>query len=281
MPALTRRQRRSYDCSTSRDGLPLATFGMNTPLYFGPAAQPLFGMLHRPVGAMRRTGILICPSWGIEYQRAYRGLRQLAQTLNHNGFAALRFDYSGTGDSGGDSRLVSLEAWLEDTRYAARELRATTGTEYLCVLGLRFGALLAQQAVATGTVLADAIALWDAPPTGAVYVSNLHYLQEELREKMRLQRQRRGASLVQAPDELLCYDWPPALARPTAELAGLREDIANRHIFVSRDRPPPERAQSLRLPDPSHWGDVERLNSPWLPSASFGVVARQLASVLP
>ena len=69
---------------------------MNNPLYFGSASQPLFGMLHRPQGALRQTGIVLCPSWGTEALRSYRGLRQLAQVLSQSGFPVLRFDYSGT-----------------------------------------------------------------------------------------------------------------------------------------------------------------------------------------
>jgi len=253
---------------------------MNTPLYFGPAAQRLFGILNRPVGAMRRTGVLICPSWGFEYQRAYRGLRQLAQTLNHSGFVVLRFDYSGTGDSAGDGRTISLESWIEDTRHAARELRAAGGVERLCLLGLRFGALLAQEAVARRAVLADAVALVDVPPSGAVYASNLRYVQEELNEKIRSQREGAQAPIM-AADELLCGDWPDALSRPITELEGLRDDIGTRHIFVSRDRPPPTGVPSVRLPDPSHWGDIERLTTAWAPQASFQVIARHLAATLP
>ncbi|GAC1628653.1 MAG: hypothetical protein NVS9B10_18800 [Nevskia sp.] len=254
---------------------------MNSPVYFGPAAQPLFGMLHRPAGAQRRTGILICPSWGMEYQRAYRGLRQLALALTHVGFPVLRFDYSGTGDSGGDSRHANLDYWIEDTQFAARELRAATGAENLCLLGLRFGALLAQEAVANGGVPASAVALWDAPPSGEVFVRNLQHVEESLNE-LRSQQRRRGSQLPPpAKDELLGFDWPEPLAQQISGLPGLRSDLPGRVIFVSRDRTPPDSVESIRLPDAGHWSDVERLASPWLPSASFRIVAERLANGLP
>lgn len=254
---------------------------MNNPVYFGRAAQPLFGMLHRPAGAQRRTGILICPSWGMEYQRAYRGLRRLAQSLTHFGFPVLRFDYSGTGDSGGDSRLGSLDYWLEDTQFAARELRATCGTEQLCLIGLRFGALLAQEAIANGGIAANAVALWDAPPSGEVFVRNLQHVESSLNE-LRGQRRRRDAQLPPpAREELLGFDWPAPLAQQISTLPGLRNDLPGRIVFVSRDRTPPESIESIRLPDAGHWSDVERLASPWLPAASFRIVAERLANGLP
>lgn len=254
---------------------------MITPVYFGPAAQPLFGMLHRPIGAQRRTGILICPSWGMEYQRAYRGLRELAQVLTHSGFPVLRYDYSGTGDSGGESRLVNLDYWLEDTQFAARELRTACGTEHLCVLGLRFGALLAQEAVARGSISANAVALWDSPPSGEVFVRNLQHVEESLNELRSHQRRRSSQLPPPARDELLGFDWPPELAQQISALPGLRNDLPGRVIFVSRDRTPPDSVESIRLPDAGHWSDVERLAAPWRPAASFRIVAERLANGLP
>jgi pimeloyl-ACP methyl ester carboxylesterase len=217
----------------------------------------------------------------MEYQRAYRGLRQLAQTLTYSGFPVLRFDYSGTGDSGGDSRLVNLDYWIEDTQFAARELRAASGAENLCLIGLRFGALLAQEAVAAGGVPANAVALWDAPPSGDVFVRNLQHVEESLNE-LRSQQRRRSSQLPPpARDELLGFDWPELLAKQISSLPGLRNDIPGRVIFVSRDRTPPDSAESIRLPDAGHWSDVERLASPWLPAASFRIVAERLANGLP
>lgn len=254
---------------------------MNVPLYFGPAAQFLFGMLHRPAGAQRRTGILICPSWGMEYQRGYRGLRQLAQTLARSGFPVLRFDYSGTGDSGGDSRLIRLDSWIEDLQLAARELRTIAGTENLCLLGLRFGVLLAQEAFAVGGIPAQTVALWDSPPNGEVFVNNLQHLDQTLNEKRRHQRRRGWQLTAPGRDELLGHDLPQALADDIARLPGLRSNLPGRVIFVSRDRTPPDRVESIRLPDAGHWGDIERLGSPWLPVASFRMVAERLANELP
>ena len=193
----------------------------------------------------------------------------------------LRFDYTGTGDSGGDGRHARLAQWLDDLREAAALLRTETGVSGLCLIGLRFGALLAQEAVATGAVSAQAVALWDSPPSGEVFVANLQQMDQALNEK-HAQRRKLGSQLA-APsrDELLGHDWPDGLGAEIARLPGLRKDLPGRVIFVSRDRIPPDSVESIRLPDAGHWSDVDRIHAPWLPVASFRIIAERLSDGLP
>ena len=254
---------------------------LNKPLYFGPLAEPLFGMLHQPQGASRRTAILLCSSWGSEYLRSYRGLRELAQALSQNGFPVLRFDYRGTGDSGGDARSLRLQHWIDDLGIAAGALRAETGCSDLCLLGLRFGALLAQEAIARAVLQAQAIALWDAPPSGEVFVANLQQMDLALNAKLASARRLHAQLPPPARDELLGHDWSDALADDIRKLPGLRRDLPGRVIFVSRDRIPPDSVESIRLPDAGHWSDVERIHSPWRPAPSFRIVTERLADGLP
>lgn len=237
-------------------------------------------MVHLPRGASRQTGILLCNSWGTEYLRSYRGLRELAQSLSACGFPVLRFDYGGTGDSGGDGRHAGVETWVSELGIASLALRAETGCSELCLLGLRFGALLAQEAVATGAVDAQAVALWDSPPSGEVFVANLQQMDLALNQKRASERRLRSQLVPPARDELLGHEWPDNLAADIAKLPGLRKNLPGRVIFVSRDRIPPDSVESIRLPDAGHWSDVERIHSPWLPSASFRIVTERLADGL-
>jgi len=253
---------------------------LNKPLYFGPVAQPLFGMVHRPQGASRHTGIVLCASWGSEYLRSYRGLRELAQGLSQRGFPVLRFDYGGTGDSGGDGRNIRLHNWVDELSLAASTLRAETGCRAIALLGLRFGALLAQEAVASGAVEVQSVALWDAPPSGEVFVANLQQMDLALNEKLAGERRARSQLVPPARDELLGHAWPDGLAADIARLPGLRRDLPGRVIFVSRDRTPPDSVESIRLPDAGHWSDVARIHSPWRPAASFRIVIERLADGL-
>ncbi|MUM35118.1 alpha/beta hydrolase, partial [Mycobacterium sp. CBMA361] len=72
------------------------------PTWFGPEQSRLFGVVHVPAGSAARAGVVICPPLGRQHLDTYTGLKLLAQRLCANGFAVLRFDYSGTGDSMGD-----------------------------------------------------------------------------------------------------------------------------------------------------------------------------------
>jgi alpha/beta superfamily hydrolase len=79
-----------------------------TPLLFGSADAPLYGVHHAPQAAPQRTGIVLCYPFGQEYMRAHRACRQLAMLLAKKGYHVLRFDYSGTGNSSGDVDSASL-----------------------------------------------------------------------------------------------------------------------------------------------------------------------------
>ena len=99
------------------------------PLYFGPRRR-LFGLRSEAQGEPRRTAIVVCHSWGVEYMRSYRALYLLAQQLAMRGFDTLRFDYSGTGDSADGERGITLAQWIEDIRCAARELQELDRVHY-------------------------------------------------------------------------------------------------------------------------------------------------------
>ena len=96
--------------------------------YFGGAARSLFGVLHEPprapaqVGSAPRVLVLCAPLWR-EGVRAHRVLRQLGLRLAKEGFAVLRFDYSGAGDSAGESVHGDVDVWLEDIAAAIDEVR--------------------------------------------------------------------------------------------------------------------------------------------------------------
>jgi len=117
--------------------------------------------------------VVLCPPIGTDRTRSDRAYRHLAERLADAGFACLRFDLSGTGDSGGDESAPGLlNAWLDDVGQAIRELRARSGAETLSLVGLRLGATLAMlHAVASGPV--DSLVLWSPYVSGAGYVSEV------------------------------------------------------------------------------------------------------------
>jgi pimeloyl-ACP methyl ester carboxylesterase len=155
--------------------------------YFG-AQHQLLGALHRPQRLRpRSTAVLLCNPFGEEASRAHRMFRVLATQLERAGYAALRFDYSGTGDSLGESQAATVDAWVGDVAIAADRLRSASGAARLAVVGLRFGATLATLAGARGDLRLRHLVLWDPVVDGAAYIRELAqqhrvYMREEAGE---------------------------------------------------------------------------------------------------
>ncbi len=110
---------------------------------------------------------MLCNPIGDDAVRAHRPLRHLAERLARAGFAVLRFDFHGTGDSAGDERQPDrVQTWLEDVRLAAAELRARSGAPEIAMVGLRLGATLAMLAEVAGV---DSLVLWGPYARGSAY----------------------------------------------------------------------------------------------------------------
>lgn len=137
--------------------------------YFGPSASYLFGAYHPPQNGNRREGIVICNPFGQEYLRAHRSLRRLAINLAALGYAVLRFDYRGTGDSAGTIEAVTADDWQEDIRLAVQELMDMAAVPKVSLLGLRLGALLAAQ-VASNNPQISRLVMWDPIVNGKTYI---------------------------------------------------------------------------------------------------------------
>ena len=88
------------------------------PFFFGEPA--LFGTYHPPLSAPRDAALLVCPSIGHEHTRGHRAVQILCEAAARAGIAALRFDYSGVGDSAGTLADTRVETWCDDVVRAAR-----------------------------------------------------------------------------------------------------------------------------------------------------------------
>jgi dienelactone hydrolase len=142
-----------------------------TPFYFGPPSRQLFAWYHPVGGRSRGAGIVLCNTLGNESLRAYGTLRHLAEDLAEAGFAVLRFDFHGTGDSGGsEGDPGRLASWLEDIDLAIEELRARSGLREIGIAGLRLGGTLALLAAARRGDM-ESIVLWDPYYDGRDFVS--------------------------------------------------------------------------------------------------------------
>jgi len=127
--------------------------------FFGPPDRQLFGYHHVPRG-VAKGAVVICAPWGEEYDYSHRALLVLARRLAAGGSHVLRFDYTGTGDSWGETTEADLEQWAEDARRAAEELRTMSGVEAVDMVGLRLGAYVVVRAAESGAGVRRVV-LWD------------------------------------------------------------------------------------------------------------------------
>jgi alpha/beta superfamily hydrolase len=202
-----------------------------TPILFGPAHRPLFGLHHPPAGEPRDVGVLLCHPAPQEYQLTHWSFRNLAGLLAREGFHVFRFDYTGTGDSGGDLGDAGIPQWRADVRTAATELRDVAGVSRLACVGLRLGASLAALASEDG-LEAEALVLWDPVLSGARWVAECRALEDSLFTELLV-----PASTAR---ELVGYPFPAALE---VQLRGL--DLSATapppagavHVIAAEDRP--------------------------------------------
>ena len=142
--------------------------------WFGPTDRPLCGWLSTPTGVVKPAAVLILPATGYQYWSAHRTLRVIAERLALAGHMVLRFDYDGTGDSGGDQWDAGrVEAWRASVATAVAELRAL-GAEALVLVGARLGGTLA---LLDGAALgADGVVAWEPVASGRRYAKELRML---------------------------------------------------------------------------------------------------------
>ncbi len=123
------------------------------PLYLGPDdvdGAERFSAWWHPAADLRgpaSIGVVLCSAFGREELSSHQSLRSLALQLAAAGVTCLRFDYPGTGDSGGSELAPdAVERWLKSIDVAASTLQSLSGVRHLVLLGLRAGALLAAHA---------------------------------------------------------------------------------------------------------------------------------------
>ena len=144
------------------------------PIRFGNPARELAG-IYQPARANAGPAgcALICNPFGQEAIRFHRMFRVLADRLARTGMHVLRFDYFGTGDSGGDDEQGDFEGWIGDVLMANAELIRRSGAAPCAWFGVRLGASLAAIASGRPGQSPDRLVLWDPVIDGTAYLAEL------------------------------------------------------------------------------------------------------------
>lgn len=220
----------------------------------------------------RSVAVLLCNPFGEEAARAHRAYRVMARRLEDAGYAAMRFDFSGTGDSSGDIADFGLDHWIEDIAAAAEALRRDSGVSRIVLVGLRLGATLASVCLQRGRLRAAHVLLWDPVVDGAQYLRELRaahhaYMVAEL-----------GRAYSHSPDDV---DSPlrealgtPINARLHAELTAI--DLASdppstvmTTVLCSLRTPEMDRLRRRWVDGPRmHWIDIDA-SSAWNSDAAL------------
>ena len=144
------------------------------PLLFGNSERELFGFFHAAANAQTSpASVLLCAPFGQEMIRAQRTFKVLAERLARAGYPTLRFDYFGSGDSGGEDTQISMPGIGTDIVVADRKLRELAGSNPVIWLGLGLGATAAWREAATASRPPDHLLLWDPILNGQTYLDTL------------------------------------------------------------------------------------------------------------
>lgn len=254
------------------------------PFYFGDPETPLYGIYHPPRAMDTGLAVVLCYPIGGEYMRSHRAFRQLTNALTRQGAHVLRFDWYGTGDSGGDGPDASLSQWFEDLETSIDEMKDTAGVESVSLAGLRLGGTLAFHAGVNREDVTSVV-LWDPVADGAEFLRT---------------------SMDSQPDDPEAWGYPPG----TGGMGGfpvtpeLRSDLARLtldalpepggtdvRVIVSGESPEWETrvagwvaagtpAEYRCIPSEGDWSKGDRFGSALIPQAIIaGVVEALVAEV--
>jgi alpha/beta superfamily hydrolase len=139
------------------------------PLFFTSGSHTLYGVLCAPsTGAHEDLVVVFCHSVGIEHMVTQRMEVLGVRAATNAGFVAFRYDSRAHGDSGGDPKDTTFTDLVDDACAAADYARQQSGAARIIWVGIRFGCLIAAEAIARRSDAA-ALALWEPMHDGIDY----------------------------------------------------------------------------------------------------------------
>lgn len=141
------------------------------PFFLPTPGGPLFAVLHRPADSVPLRGhVLVVPPFNEEMNRCRSMVTLQARELAQRGFATLLLDLHGTGDSAGEHGDARWAIWLDNLRAALAWLAARPGG-CVALLGIRLGAILAAEVIATTTGAPVTLVLWQPVVDGKIHMN--------------------------------------------------------------------------------------------------------------
>ena len=192
---------------------------------FSNGARELFGLHLEPRADIAlRHAVLLCNPFGQEAIRSHRLYRVLGDRLVAAGFDVLRFDYYGSGDSGGEDADFDLDGSVADTIAAGRLLLQRSRAQKLSCIGLRLGGNIALAASEASPVHSGYVAMLEPVLDGNAYLDELRLanaaaLARTFGARWRIDTQLRAFNLPSPGNEALGFVLTPACRAQIARIA--------------------------------------------------------------
>jgi dipeptidyl aminopeptidase/acylaminoacyl peptidase len=148
---------------------------MESPVVFDCRGQQIVGMLHLPEGRGRVPAALLLHGFTGTKVEAHRMFVKLSRLLARRGIGSLRFDFRGSGDSGGEFEDMSLRTQIADAteaiRFLARHKRVNS--RRLALVGMSFGAAVAAYVMGRERHRFKSLVLWAPVAEGTGILDDL------------------------------------------------------------------------------------------------------------
>jgi hypothetical protein len=255
------------------------------PFYFLSEGQEIFALYHPPQGIARGEGIVICYPAPQEIMRSYQAHVQLARILAEQGYAVLRFDYAGTGDSEGKSDEVSLKVWEANLIQAMSILKQRSHASRLSLLGTRLGATLALRA--SRRVGVKQLIFWDPVFDGVTYVRELE--EAHLGMLTRDPVDPPHLSPEYLTPQCVGFPWTPCFREELAAVSPVELETYCRHMLFIQSEPHPTWDRYVRtftqlgihvdhsvVNEPMHWTDDRYMKIRAFPTKTLRTISQLL-----
>jgi pimeloyl-ACP methyl ester carboxylesterase len=155
--------------------------GQEAAVAFQVQGETLHGILARPDGQAKPLGVVFVHGWSGNRAGPHGLLTGMARHFATQGYASLRFDFRGRGESEGDGLSASLPTMAEDLIAGTRCFCETAGVEKVVYFGLCSGGnvtigTLPKLPAAAGLVLLSVYPFSDGDAFGRDVHRTFHYL---------------------------------------------------------------------------------------------------------